>query len=577
MFWKLNFKSISTLNKHFLYLQKKINRDNNIFLVWWSIRDILLWLDKNPKDIDVAMPWNPKKIYEKIKNNNDISSFITEKYWTITIIPKKNKKTQYEITPFRKEYQYTDNRHPDKITRTNDILSDVKRREFTISSIYYFLYINHNWKLNFFDKKKLSDKNIVNIYREYWFTYIIESNILIIQNENLIKNLLKWKFEIKNLFEIENLIKKTTKNDFSFNELKKIQIIIDPLKWINDLLEWKIKAVWNPDVRFKEDSLRIIRWLRFLNILNFKLWKKKNNKLKYFNIEKNTRISIKKNYFLIKNIAKERIKKELDKVFIWWNPFWIIALLDEINILKFLFPALYNTKNINQPTRYHPFDVYHHILLSLYFVQKISKNYLVRYAVLYHDVWKVDQYYLYSIWINKEEAQKVQELNHRNLSWELFKNDFKKLWFSNKEISEIKRYIDNHHKIDEFSKSKLSRQKNKIRQLLSEVWIEQTLNLFDVILWDRYWHFNPIQPPEIEEVYNMKKLIRLVYEEEWEFSYKKLAINWNDIIKRFNTKPSKKIWILLKKSFERVLKDIKTRNNKEIILSYLENTKKFDL
>jgi hypothetical protein len=66
--------------------------------------------------------------------------------------------------------------------------------------------------------------------------------------------------------------------------------------------------------------------------------------------------------------------------------------LDETNLLKFLFPSLFKTKNIDQPVRYHPFDVYVHTLLTLYELQKINENYLVRFAMLYHDVGKVNQF-----------------------------------------------------------------------------------------------------------------------------------------------------------------------------------------
>jgi hypothetical protein len=60
--------------------------------------------------------------------------------------------------------------------------------------------------------------------------------------------------------------------------------------------------------------------------------------------------------------------------------------LDEVKLLEQIFPAVYATKNIDQPIRYHPFDVYVHTMLSLYNVQKINNDYLVRLAMLYHDV-----------------------------------------------------------------------------------------------------------------------------------------------------------------------------------------------
>ena len=55
-------------------------------------------------------------------------------------------------------------------------------------------------------------------------------------------------------------------------------------------------------------------------------------------------------------------------------------------MLPILFPALANTKFVDQPIRYHAFDVYTHIMLSLKAIQEMNSDYLVRFAMLYHDV-----------------------------------------------------------------------------------------------------------------------------------------------------------------------------------------------
>lgn len=57
----------------------------------------------------------------------------------MTIIPKNQEDTniQYEITPFRTETTYSDGRHPDDVVRSDSLLEDSKRRDFTINCIYY--------------------------------------------------------------------------------------------------------------------------------------------------------------------------------------------------------------------------------------------------------------------------------------------------------------------------------------------------------------------------------------------------------------------------------------------------------
>jgi len=83
--------------------------------------------------------------------------------------------------------------------------------------------------------------------------------------------------------------------------------------------------------------------------------------------------------------------------------------------LEYIFPALAETKHIDQPTRYHPFDIYTHMLLALYEAQKINTNYLVKLAVLYHDVGKVGQFDSYKGDLSKEEIREILSgpLNHR--------------------------------------------------------------------------------------------------------------------------------------------------------------------
>ncbi len=95
------------------------------------------------------------------------------------------------------------------------------------------------------------------------------------------------------------------------------------------------------------------------------------------------------------------------KAFTEGDPFGFIALLDEAKILEILFPALATTKYIEQPVRYHPFDVYTHTLLTLFQLQRINKDPLVRLAMLYHDVGKVEQFAAYGDNLSKEEIRAI--------------------------------------------------------------------------------------------------------------------------------------------------------------------------
>jgi hypothetical protein len=61
-------------------------------------------LTDNPTDVDLTLAGEPKNIYNSI-DKADLSHFITEKFGTMTLIPKDKKMygVQYEITPLRTE------------------------------------------------------------------------------------------------------------------------------------------------------------------------------------------------------------------------------------------------------------------------------------------------------------------------------------------------------------------------------------------------------------------------------------------------------------------------------------------
>ncbi|MFH1392672.1 MAG: HD domain-containing protein [bacterium] len=95
------------------------------YLVGGCVRDLLM--GKEPKDWDIttnALPEQIKILFKK--------SFYNNKFGTVTVLPSKT-----EITTFRKEAQYTDKRHPDKIEFTNSLKQDLKRRDFTVNAIAF--------------------------------------------------------------------------------------------------------------------------------------------------------------------------------------------------------------------------------------------------------------------------------------------------------------------------------------------------------------------------------------------------------------------------------------------------------
>ncbi len=98
------------------------------YIVGGAIRDILLGYNPHEYDFTTnALPEQIEKIFEETIPTG-------KKYGTISV---KFKDNIYEVTTFRKESNYSDQRHPDKIEFTDDIRKDLKRRDFTINAVAF--------------------------------------------------------------------------------------------------------------------------------------------------------------------------------------------------------------------------------------------------------------------------------------------------------------------------------------------------------------------------------------------------------------------------------------------------------
>lgn len=437
--------------------------------------------------------------------------------------------------------------------------------------------------------KILLESDLLKVLKNQWYCYFSDINLLILTDPQFISQVFPQshfdEYAFRYLVETQNECY-VIWNQLEKKSEKLFRVVIDSTWWIESMIHRKLTTVWNPDQRFWEDALRLIRGLRLVNVCNYQLLQldKKNkskksekwnlDKVQLFDFSAETWESIKKNTPLLAHVAKERIKEELCKPFIKWNPFAFVVLLDASGMLPILFPALARTKFVDQPIRYHAFDVYTHIMLSLKAIQGMNWDYLVRFAMLYHDVWKVAQYAAYDQAKTKEERQIIFSwpLNHRESSPVLMKEDFSALWFSKKEIETIEWYIHEHHTPGEILNSHPNNRIKKVRKLYSEKWYEMVNNLFDINIADRLWQENPLQnSSDLTDSYYLKELLNQLKNSEWQFEMKDLAIDWEKLMKHFKLEPSRLVWELLHQAFERVLTDINNRNNEKEIFNYLEN------
>ncbi len=163
-----------------------------------------------------------------------------------------------------------------------------------------------------------------------------------------------------------------TINAMSFNPANgKLLDLYDGLK---DIKSGVIRAVGNPQERFSEDALRILRAIRIAAELNF-------------SIEEETKRAIAKNALQLEKISKERIRDEFVRIINSPKPMKALTLAHELGLLKDISSELEQGIGVEQ-NQAHSYDVFEHNMRSLQHAADKDWDFPVRLAALFHDVGK---------------------------------------------------------------------------------------------------------------------------------------------------------------------------------------------
>jgi len=319
--------------------------------------------------------------------------------------------------------------------------------------------------------------------------------------------------------------------------------IIDLFEGQKDLENKIIRAVGNPEERFSEDALRMLRAVRFSTTLDGSAsWR----------IEENTEMAIQKNASWIEVISKERIRDELLKIIMGERAAEGIESLRKLSLLKYIIPEIEEGYGISQ-NKHHVYEVYEHNLRSLDFAAKKNFNRYVRLAALFHDIGKPR--------VKKGEGPEATFYNHEVVGAKMTFQILSRLKFPKKDIEKITKLVRYHlfyYNPEEVGES-------SIRRLVRQVGPENTEELLQVRMADRIGSGVPKAEPY--KLRHMRYVIERVSQDP--ISVKMLKVNGNDLMKILNIKPGPKIGQILDILLGYVLEDPK-KNEKEFLEKEIE-------
>ena len=334
------------------------------YAVGGCVRDSLL--GKTPNDWDITTSAKPENMKSVFADFHCIDTGI--KHGTVTVVIDGE---PLEITTFRLDGEYEDNRHPKSVTFTADLGADLGRRDFTVNAMAY----------------------------------------------------------------------------------TKMTGTVDLFGGQNDLKNKIIRCVGDPDRRFNEDALRILRALRFASALDFE-------------IEEKTAQSLLKNRALLGNISEERIAKELLKLVCGKGAKRILT--DFAPVLFEILPELQPMYKNSHDNPHHCYDIYEHTLIA---VESIDPEPTLRFAMLLHDCGKPA--------VKKFDENGVAHFyGHQRISAEISAQILARLKVSNKFRDEILFLVSNHDRWELYENTE------KMPRYLSKFGLDGVLKLLKVMCAD---------------------------------------------------------------------------------------------
>ena len=199
--------------------------------------------------------------------------------------------------------------------------------------------------------------------------------------------------------------------------------LIDYVGGKADLDAGILRAIGEPEKRFAEDHLRLLRAIRFAARLKFQ-------------IEPKTWEAIRAGAAMIRTVSAERVRDELNRIFTVAKPEKGLDLLDQSGLLPHVLPDIAALHGVEQPPQFHPEgDVFEHTRLMLTKVKQPDLELAL--AILFHDVGKKPT-------SKVDENGRIRFNEHESVGAEMTEKIMTDLRYDNKTIHNVKELVRHH-------------------------------------------------------------------------------------------------------------------------------------
>ncbi|MDR5587841.1 MULTISPECIES: CCA tRNA nucleotidyltransferase [Clostridium] len=324
---------------------------------------------------------------------------------------------------------------------------------------------------------------------------------------------------------VSNLKEDLARRDFTINAMayNKVDGLIDYFEGVGDLKKKVIKTVGNSEKRFSEDALRMLRAIRFSSQLNFSISNETLNSIK------NLRDSI-------KNISKERIREEFNKILL--SNTKGIDVLRETGLIEYIVPEIIKFYDFKIDNIYYNDNLYAHTIMA---TEAIEKKLYLKLTMLFHNLIKINN----------------EDIEYTILQVKKFLKEFKYDNYTVNKVTTLIRYMNNSLNT-----------KLEIKQILNLI----NLDLFEDLLKVKEAEILSQNPSYKEErlsklLYIRENLKDVIFNNEC-FNLKNLNINGEDLIS-LGLEKGKNIGEMLNELLELVIIN-PDLNNKEILIDIVK-------